>query len=209
MRARWAILATVAALGLAVLPATGAAAKKGGPEPDPPVMVTMALAGAGLSTTCTGPLEMNRTSARSLRLDWEPTGQRIGIELPLAWQRSYPPSGGDTFTGCHGGLLNGSAEGFGGYLILSSTPDGDLVVSIRTDYFWGTETKGRRTTAVLRELIEVGGVLERTDGQPFDWSGSGEVQAVTGSLALDLFDKSTGWISFGQTDVTMTVTIDG
>jgi hypothetical protein len=191
-----------------------AGAKKGKPAPKPPseVQVTIAMVGDGLATTCTGPLTMNRENATMLRLDWAPSGPAIEAQLPITWVRSHPDAtGGDTLTGCHGGPLPDSGEGFLGYFILSGDGDG-VALSSRLDYYWEYGTKGRRTIQTVLELLEVGATLTRTDGQPFDWTAGGVPQTVSGDMALRRFEKladrsGVGWQSFGSIPVEMTITI--
>jgi hypothetical protein len=212
-RSRTAILIAVV-VGLMALPLI-AEAKKGKPKPPPPaatVSVTIAVTGDGLSTTCTGPLTMDRESASMLRLDWVPSGEAIEANLPITWSRSHPATaGGDTLTGCHGAPLAGSGDGFGGYFILSGDGDG-VALSSRFDYYWEYGTKGRRTIQTVLEFLEIGCTLTRVDGQPFDWSTSGIPQTVTGQMELRRFEKladrsGVGWQSFGSIPVEMTITI--
>jgi hypothetical protein len=215
MYARIRITVTMALIiGLAVVPLT-AGAKKGKPAPQPPaeVLVTIEMAGDGLATTCTGPLTMNRANATMLRLDWAPSGEGFGAHVPIAWTRSHPvATAGDALTGCHGGPLAGSGDGFFGYLILTGDGDG-VALSSRFDYFWEYGLKGKRTVQTVLEFLEIGATLTRVDGQPFDWSAGGVPQTVTGELELRRFEKladrsGVGWQTFGSIPVEMTITIE-
>ena len=196
---RMAILTLVTALAL-IFTATPATAAKGGkpgkPTPTPEtVMVTMAYEGAGLATTCAGPLPMVRTDPEFLRADWGPGLPDVEMNLP------------GFFSGCHGGIVDESDEGFAGMFILDGQPDGTVRLFSRFDYEWQYETtlKGKKERQIqsLLDLSEIDGTLSGD----FDWSTGG---TLTGTLLVRNFHKVYGdgvWTDLGTVDVTITVTI--
>lgn len=103
------------------------------------VLVTMSYDNAGLATTTTcGPdsVPMVKHGDGYLRADYADVGS-VEIELPIAWSRNHPePAGGDSMSGCHGPALEGSGEGFEGYLILDNGPGRSLDLTSRFDYYW-------------------------------------------------------------------------
>ena len=211
-RAKWTTILVVA--GVATLLAALATPVAARPKPKPPdtVNVTMTYVGAGIATTCEFSSLTMRREGHILRADWAEANTEVRIELPIKWERSYGPDlGGDSVTGCHGGLIEGSGTGFAGYFILApNRRQGTVELTSRFDYYWKYEPvkKGRQVQTAL-ELFEINAELTRVDGdgEPFDWTpGAGE-QEVIGTLEMLRFDKVDGWVSFGSVAVTMTIAI--
>jgi hypothetical protein len=172
--------------------------------------------GAGVATSCDEPtLIMTQDRKGLMRADWETANTDVEIVLPIPWSRNHPtPQGGDTFFGCHGGSIEGSAEGFQGHFTLDPGPDGGVLLSSLFDYYWEFEdinAKGKaKPRQTVLELFSIRAHL-RTDGADFDWSASGSPQTVSGSMELRRFEKigiSGGvWTPPDTADVTITITI--
>jgi hypothetical protein len=190
------ILILLIAAGLmCTFPATALAGKPDKPpKPDPneTMMVTMTYEGAGIATTCGGELPMVRREPEFLRVDWGPGAPDVEMNLP------------DYFTGCHGGLVEGSADGFAGMFILDGQNDGTVRLFSRFDYEWQYEPhpkNPRRTVQSLLDLYEIDGILSGD----FDWSTGG---TLTGTLSVKNFHKAHGdgeWTDLGTTPVTITL----
>jgi len=180
--------------------------------------LAISYAGAGLATTCEqSNVEVSQSRDGFMRTDWADSGTHIEMALPVAWNREHPDhkTGGE-FVGCHGDALDGSAEGFEGYLIIDPQKDGTVFLTSRFDYFWEfeevpTKKKSRTVQAVL-EFFEINVQLTRTDGLPFDPTPGVGAQEVKGKLEFQRFEKLYDvptWTTLGSADVVMTISIDG
>lgn len=217
MRKRtWTKLLVVA--GTLTLIASAAAPAVGKGKPASAVAVELSFDGAGVATSCQKPtLTMTQDRKGVMRAEWETANTDVRIVLPIPWSRNHPtPQGGVTFGGCHGGSIDGLADGFQGHFTLDPGADGGVLLSSLFDYYWEFETidsKGKakpRTVQTVLEMFSIRAHLRLTDGTDFDWSTSND-QEVSGSMELRRFEK-TGisggvWTSLGTADVTITITI--
>lgn len=222
------ILTVAAMLAAAMmLTALPAAAKKGGSSPgggggQPAVFeVTMEFVGSapGFATTCSGSSSLTMVEERGGQLR-SADGAQLEMNLPIPWNRNWPTTtSGMALTGCHGGLVDGSAEFVGddetnspvftGAFVLIPSNDGTVTLTGRFDYYWkfGPALRGKnKTVQTVLELFDV-----HADLHGFDW-GSSETQQVTGIVELLRFEKlldgtGAGWVTVGSTDITMTLTI--
>lgn len=206
-----AILMTLGMLSAAAIPAVG----KGKPAPEI-VVVELAFDTAGIATACpTGPLSMRASRSGLARTDWEDQDEEVAMVFPIEWWRNHPTRvSGDGFGGCHGGLLDGSHDGFGGYFILEPDGSGGVRLTSRFDYYWKFDSIMRgnkaRTVQTVLEFLEINADLRRTDGSDFISTPGGGPQEVSGSLELRRFEKIedvSAWTWLGTTDVTLTITV--
>jgi hypothetical protein len=209
------VAGTLALIASAAVPAVG----KGKPA-STTVAVELWFDGAGVATSCSPDLPDTLTMTQDrkglMRTEWESANTDIEIVLPIPWSRNHPtPQGDYPFFGCHGGSIDGSAEGFQGFFMLDPGADGGVLLSSLFDYYWEFEApvkgKSNRTVQTVLEMFSINAYLRLPGGVDFDWSASGNPQTVTGSMELRRFEK-TGisggvWTSLGTAPVTITITI--
>ncbi len=189
---RAVMTALVLVLLLAATPAL--AAKGGKPKPQTGTF-NVELTGVLETGTC-GTIPMSGHLPGTLRADLS-THVAVGMDLPIAWERSYDAGWGGAgaeFTGCHG--ISESAvdtESFGGYLILDIDANDKVTgVAMRFDYYWqfGVNPRNGRPMQEALELFELG----------FDG----------GTFTVSRFTKDAnvnGWTPISSTDGTLIATI--
>ena len=213
-RTRWTTILAIAGVAALIVAVTAPVSAKGKPAPKPAdtVTVTMTYTGSGIATTCSTPLTTPFTMNRKgniLRTDWADANTEVEMKL-------LDNNGVTLLEGCHGGLVDGSDNGFAGYFILAPGNDGTIELTSRFDYYWEYMQVKKRLVQTELRLFEINAVLDTVGDDddeipPFDWSPGAGAQAVAGMLELRSFDKSgAGWVSLaeGETAVSISMTIE-
>lgn len=208
------VVVVLMAMGL-ILATAPPVAGRGKPRAET-VSVEMSLETAGIATTCgESVLTMQPSGDGLMRADWEGTDTQVEMVFPISWIRNHPVTqSAAEFGGCHGGLVEGSHDGFGGYFIIDSGGSGSVHLASRFDYYWEFSRvfKGKkvRSQQEVLEFFEVTADLARTDGRDFDSTPTGQPQELTGVLELRWFEKigdELVWTTLGAAEITVTITI--